>query len=193
MTPPQSATAVPPPPYGEAFSPQRRYSRQRSVLAVAALGTAVVAAVMGGVALVRSAYPPRATPLSQSETPTHAPPGSRDQAAAAKKEACDAWAAAASAINAARHAFVIAPPNWDDPITANALAQAEAAIAIQVAYVRQHVPNATPPEVATPISEYLTAAIDTAAADGQHQDDAVANAAAERSTVAAKKIRAACG
>lgn len=192
MTPPQSMMAVPPP-YGEAFASQGKNSRPRSVLAIAALGTAVVAAVMGGVALVRSAYPPRATAVNQSTTPTHAPIASTDQVSAAKKEACDAWAAAASAINAARHAFVVAPTNWDDPITANALAQAEAAIAIQVTYVRQHVPNATPPDVAAPIGEYLAAAIDTAAADGQHQDDAVSNAAAERSAVAAKKIKAACG
>lgn len=160
-------------------------------IAVAALGLAAAGAVTGGIALTRSLQP--TTPAVSAASPHASITSSPDQIAAAKREACDAWSAAASAINAARHPFVVAPPNWDDPVTASALVQAESSIAIQVAYVRQHIPSATPAEVATPIADYLSAAIDTAAADGQHQPDSVANAAADRSGAATKKIKAACG
>jgi hypothetical protein len=64
---------------------------------------------------------------------------------------------------------------------------------VQVEYLRQHTPPATPPEVANPIADYIAAVLDTVAADGQHQPAEVANSAADRSSAAAAKIRAACG
>lgn len=147
---------------------------------------------MAGAALARSPGQIQATPsTSTSPAPPAAP--SADQVVAAKKEACDAWSAAARAMVAARKQFVESPPERDNPITASALAQAEAANAVQVAYVRQHIPAATPPDIAAAINEYLAAATDTIAADGQPGADAAANAAAARTTAAATKIKAACG
>jgi hypothetical protein len=65
--------------------------------------------------------------------------------------------------------------------------------AVEVSWLRQHVPAATPADVAAPINEYLVAIIDVAGADAQPGADAEANAAAARSTAAANKIKAACG
>jgi hypothetical protein len=113
--------------------------------------------------------------------------------AAAKKEACVAWTAAAAAINSARRPFIESPPEWSDPITVNALAQAESGVLIQVEYLRQHVSLATPEEVAAPIADYIAAAIETVAADGQHADETVANVGARQSSSAGAKIRIACG
>jgi hypothetical protein len=153
---------------------------------------AVAAAVVAGIALARApaATPPQIEPAS----PPSAPPApSAAVVAAAKKEACDAWSAAAAAINAARHPFILSPLDWNDPATIGALTGAEAGIVVQVEYVRQHVRPETPPEVGRPIFDYIAAAIDTVAADGQHQPAGSANAAALRSSAAAGKIQAACG
>jgi hypothetical protein len=152
---------------------------------------AAAAAVVAGIALAR---PTATAPLpSAPASPPSAPPApNADAVAAAKKEACDAWDGAATAINGARHPFVVSPPDWNDPITVNAVAQAEAGILIQVEFLHQHVRPETPPDVAGPIADYIGAAIDAGAADGQHQTDS-ANAAASRSSAAADKIRAACG
>ncbi len=111
---------------------------------------------------------------------------------AAKKRACVAWAAASAAINSSRRPFIESPPDWNDPITIDALVQAESGVLIQLAYLRQHVSPATPEEVAAPIADYIAAAIETVAADGQHADEEVANAAAKQSSSAGAKIKAAC-
>ena len=111
----------------------------------------------------------------------------------AKKNACDAWNAASAAMVTARQPFINAPASWDDPITVNALAQAQSGILTQVAYLRQHVAPVTPREVAGPIDDYIAANIDLVALDGQHQSAAIANAAADRGAAAAAEIRAACG
>jgi hypothetical protein len=163
---------------------------QRSIVVTAAFGLAIIATVMGGVALARS-WPGATSPSSSLPAKSAGP--SADEVAVAKMEACAAWRAAAIAMNVARRPFVDSPAARDDPITANALAQSEAAIAIQVAYVRQHIPAATPPDVAMPIGQYLAGMIDTAAADGQPGADAAANAAAARAAAAATKIKGACG
>jgi hypothetical protein len=95
-------------------------------------------------------------------------------------------------MNATRKAFIDSPARRDDPVTVMALAAAQAQAAAQVDYVRQHVPAATPHEVAAAISDYLDAVIDTAAADGQAGADAAANAAADRSAVPVGKLKALC-
>lgn len=146
--------------------------------------------MMSGIALTRQ---PGAPPAPSAPTTAAAPSPSDSEVAAAKKEACNAWKAASAAIFAQRHPFVVSPPNWNDPVTVSSLVQAEAGIAIQVEYLRQHVSPATPAEVAAPIADYITANIDMAAADGQHQSADVANAAADRGTAAADKIRIVCG
>lgn len=157
-----------------------------------ALAVAAAAAVMGGVALARSPGQGITHGMSSPSSPASASAANSETTAAAKKEACNAWRAAAIAMNTARKPFVNSPPERDDPITANALAQSEAAIAVQVTWLRQHVPAATPPDVAAPIQDYLAAMIDVAGADGQPGADAEANAAADRSSAAANRIKAAC-
>lgn len=161
-----------------------------SLLAIGAIGAVALAAVvMSGIALAR--HPGPSSPTS-NPVPSAAAPNP-DDVAAAKKAACDAWSAASAAMVAARQPFIDSPPNWNDPVTVNALAQAQAGILIQAEYLRQHVTADTPAEVAGPIDDYIRANIDLAALDGQHQSAAVANAAADRGVAAAAKVRAACG
>jgi hypothetical protein len=164
------------------------------VLPIITLVVAVAAAVMAGIALARqpsSSGDVARQPVSTSSVSAPAP--SAAEAAMAKKEACDAWNAASAAMVSARRPFINAPASWDDPITVNALAQAQSGILTQVAYLRQHVPPVTPREVAGPIDDYIAANIDLVALDGQHQSAVIANAAADRGAAAAAEIRAACG
>lgn len=185
--PPYVHQPYPPPPPPPPREPTRRGAR---ALPIAALAVAIAAAVMGGISLMRQPSQPDQAPAVS--VPSAPAPASAD-VAAAKKEACGAWAAASDAMVAARRPFLAAPPNWEDPVTVNALVQAQAGILTQVEYLRQHVPPATPREVAKPIAEYIAANVDLVAVDGQHQSAAVANAAADRSNGAAAKIRAVCG
>jgi hypothetical protein len=143
---------------------------------------AVAAVIMSVIALA-----------SIPSTPTGPSAPSANDIAAAKKAACGGWGAASSAMAAARQPFVDAQGDWNDPGVVGALVQSEAGVVVQVEYLRQHTPPATPPEVANPIADYIAAVLDTVAADGQHQPAAVANSAADRSSAAAAKIRAACG
>jgi hypothetical protein len=163
--------------------------RRNWVLPILTLVVAIAAGVMAGIALSRQG-PEQAVPTS---TPSGITAPTPAEVAAAKTAACDAWKAASVAINSARRPFIDSPSNWNDPVTVNALTQAQAGALIQVEYVRQHLSAATPQEVAAPIRDYIAAVIDTVAADGQHADAAVANAAADRSTSAAARIKDACG
>ena len=187
---PYSAPSLPPAPE---FGAEKRPRRVR-VLPIITLVVAVAAAVMAGIALARqplSSDDMAQQPVSTSSVSAVAP--SAAEAATAKKNACDAWNAASAAMVSARQPFINAPASWDDPITVNALAQAQSGILTQVAYLRQHVEPVTPREVAGPIDDYIEANIDLVALDGQHQSAAIANAAADRGAAAAAKIRAACG
>jgi len=161
---------------------------RRSGLALAALAVAFAALLVDGAALVRSSSL-QSTPAKPTAATAAVRP---DQIAAAKREACTAWRAAALAMNATRKAFIDSPVRRDDPATVMALAAAQAQAAVQVDYVRQHVPAATPHEVSAAISDYLDAVIDTAASDGQAGADAAANAAADRSAVPVGKLKALC-
>jgi hypothetical protein len=174
--------------------PRPRGSRALIVVALVASGVAVV---MSGFALVRGPTPPPNPPQvasGASSAPVEPSPGPAE-VAAARKEACDAWAAAGPAAMASRQAFVDLPDGWtwNDPNVRALLTQAEAGVLTQMEYLRQHTRAATPAEVAGPIQDYIAAAIDLVALDGQHVSAAVANAAADRGTAAAAKIRAACG
>jgi hypothetical protein len=187
----QPATPAPylPPPPAPTPSQVERPRRGR-LLPIVTLIVAVGAAVVAGIALARQPSPPSSQ--TASPAPTVAP-ASAAEIAAARREACEAWTAASTAMVSARQPFINSPPNWDDPITVNALAQAQAGMLAQVEYLRQHVPPATPAEVAVPVHEFITANIDLIALDGQQQSAGVANAAAERSIAAAARIRTACG
>jgi hypothetical protein len=188
----QHAVAPPfvPPPYPPPHPPAQAKRRGGRVLPIAALVVAIAAAAMAGITLVRESS--QSDQNTAASAPTVAAPTAAD-VTVAKKEACDAWNAASNAMVAARKPFLDAPPNWNDPATVSGLVQAQAGIYIQVQYLRQHVPPATPTAVAHPIADYIAASIDLAAVDGQHQSAAVANAAADRTGAAAAQIRAACG
>jgi hypothetical protein len=194
MTQHQPATPTPysalPPPSPPAFGEETRPRRVR-VLPIITLVVAVAAAVMAGIALARQ--PSSSGDVAQQPVSTSSVSASAAEAAMAKKNACDAWNAASAAMVSARQPFINAPASWDDPITVNALAQAQSGILTQVAYLRQRVAAVTPREVAGPIGDYIAANIDLVALDGQHQSAAIANAAADRGAAAAAKIRAACG
>jgi hypothetical protein len=189
VTNPPQPSALEPHSAGIPGAPKVRWP---SLVATAALVLAIVAAAMAGVALSRSSSPSNGARPS-STAPARSTEASTDQAAAARKDACDAWGAAAIAVNAARKPFINSPPERENPITANALVQAEAVNAVEVSWLREHLRPSTPMDVAGPINEYLEAIVDVAAADAQSGGDADANAAATRSVNAANKIKAACG
>ena len=135
------------------------------VLPIITLVVAVAAAVMAGIALARQPSPSgdaARQPASTSSVPAPAP--SAADAVTAKKNACDAWNVASAAMVSARQPFIDAPASWDDPITVDALAQAQSGILTQVDYLRQHVAPVTPREVAVPIDDYIAANIDLVAA-----------------------------
>ncbi|GAB5901240.1 hypothetical protein [Mycolicibacterium mageritense] len=117
---------------------------------------------------------------------------------AAKQAACTAWDDASKAMVNARQPFIdLSKPgqqwSWSDPAVAQTLSQAQAGILIQVEYLRQHVPPATPPELAAAIADYNGTSIALAALDGQHQSAAVSNEAVDRGVDIAARIRAMCG
>lgn len=187
-TPPTQA----PPPIEQA-----RVGRRRGEMALVAITllVACAAAVMSGIALSRDQMvgPSDPQPASPSvQTPTSA------EAAAAKNAACSAWDDASQAMVTARQPFLDLSKvgtqwSWSDPAVAQTLSQAQSGIMIQVEYLRQHVPSATPPELASAITDFNAANIDLAALDGQHQSAAVANAAADRTDKLATTIRGMCG
>jgi hypothetical protein len=192
---PYSALSLPPAPE---FGAEKRPRRVR-VLPNVTLVVAVAAAVMAGIALARQ--PSQSgdvaqQPASTSSVPAPAP--SAAEIAAARKYACDACTAASTSMVETRQPFLDKTQpgltwDWNDPVIASALAQAQTGILAQVEYLGQHVPPATPTEVAVPIREFISANVDLIALDGQHQPAAASNAAAGRSNAAAAKIQTACG
>lgn len=189
--PPTYSPATPAAPESTPQSAQPPRHRGLLVLAIAALTVAIAAGVMAGGALIR--LPAKANMVSQDQPEPSPTAPSAGEVDAAKKAACDAWSVASAAINAARQSFIDSPPSWDDPVTIAALSQAQSGVLIQIEYLRQRLSPLTPNAVAAPIHDYIAAAVDTVAADGQHQPAAVSNAAADRSTAAANRIRTACG
>lgn len=188
----QPVTGIPAPPNE---NPQeRKPPRSRGhALMVLTLLVSVYAAVASSIALIRHESPPVPTSAPQQTAPTGSAAPSPTDISQAKTVACANWDTASKAMVKARRAFIEAPPNWDDPVNASALAQAQAGILIQIEYLRHNVPAATPPELSRAITDYNTASSDLAALDGQHQSAAVANAAADRTGALATKIHEICG
>ena len=199
MTQHQPAAPTPyselPPPSPPAFGEEKR-PRCVRVLPNITLVVAAAAVVMAGIALARQ--PSSSGDVAQQPVSTssvRAPAPSAAEIAAARKDACDAWTAASTSMVETRQPFLdkTQPGLTWDPVIARALAQAQTGILAQVEYLGQHVPPATPTEVAVPIREFISANVDLIALDGQHQPAAASNAAAGRSNAAAAKIRTACG
>lgn len=178
-------------PHGNGISGISKVRRRPPIVTTVALVLATIAAGIAMVALARSSTSSSARPSSTAPARMSKP--SADQTAAARKNACDEWRAVAIAVNAARKPFVDSPAERENPITASSLALAEAVNAVEVSWLRQHLPASTPEDVAAPIKQYLEAIVDVAAADAQPGADTEANAAATRSTTAAENIKAACG
>ncbi|MBP2456295.1 hypothetical protein [Mycolicibacterium lutetiense] len=165
------------------------------ILVTITLLVACAAAALSGIALSRNQVVAPSNP--QSASPSVQAPTSAETAAA-KNAACSAWDDASQAMVTARQPFLDLSKvgtqwTWSDPAIAQTLGQAQSGIMIQIEYLRQHVPSATPPELASAITDFNAANIDLAALDGQHQSAAVANAAAERTDKLATKIRELCG
>lgn len=166
------------------------------LLPIAALVVTMVGALLAivGLAADEPSTPSQETPPS----PVAAAAPSAADVAAAKKEACDTWKAASTAIVTVRQPFVDKTPpglvfDWNDPLITLTLGQAQAGIMAQLAYLRGHLAPATPPEVAGPVRDFIAATDDVIAADGQHQPAPLTSKAAERFNAATVKIRAACG
>lgn len=197
--PPAYAPPTPPlapgPPADQVRKPRRS---GLLLLTFLTLAVAVAAAVMSGIALARDRAPaPAVTSMPVHASPTASGPTS-EEVATAKKDACDAWDAAARGMTTARQPFLDRTQpgtqwNWSDPAVAETLGQAQAGIMVQVEFLRQHIAPATPNEITQPITEFIKANVDLVALDGQHQSAALANAAADRANSAAEKIRTACG
>jgi hypothetical protein len=165
------------------------------LLPIAALVVAVAGALLVCVGL---AYQPLTRGEETAPPPVAAPTPSAADVAAARKETCDSWGAAFTAIVATRQPFVDKTQpgsvfDWNDPLIMFTLAQAQAGILAQMEYLRGHLAPATPPEVGGPVRDFIAATSDVIAADGQHQPAPLTNTAAERFNTAVTKIRAACG
>jgi hypothetical protein len=135
--------------------------------------------------------------VASSATTSAAVPAPDPAAAAvAKSEACGAVSAAARAMVAARQPFLDRTQGsweWSDQAVVDAFASAQAGILTEVEYLRQHLPAATPIDVANGVREFIAANIDMISADGQRSPAAVANAAAARANAAKDKVQAVCG
>lgn len=192
----------PPPsfPRPKGRAPHRRHDETRPallgrsgvVLGTAALVVAIAAAVMSGIALAGQGEETSAPLTTSPPAPTTPIPNPSD-VAAAKKAACDAWAAASSAMISARKPFLESPLDWQNPVTVSTFVQAQAGILAQIECVRQHTPTITPADVAEPIADIIAANVDLIALEGQYKPAPVVNEAADRGNVAAKQIRTACG
>lgn len=202
MTEQQPAAPTPnsvlPPTSTPVFGEGERLRRVR-LLPIITLVVAVAAAVLAGIALAQQSLPAGGVVQQPASTSSVSEPAlSIAEIAVARKDACDAWTAASTSMVATRQPFLDKTQpgltwDWNDSVIASALAQAQMGILAQVEYLGQHVPPATPTEVAVPIREFISANVDLIALDGQHQPAAASNAAAGRSNAAAAKIRTACG
>ncbi|WP_454561762.1 hypothetical protein [Mycobacterium haemophilum] len=191
-------TTLPSPPAGMHMAPPPPHRRKRGAAVVtwAALLLAVAGVGLGAAGLLRPIL--ASTPAGNKTTVTvtaasEAPSFSAADVEAAKREACTAINASARAISDARKPFLSAPPVWDDPTTAAALTHVQAVAAIEIDYLRQHTPPATPASVSAPISEYISAVIDALDADARRQSAAVSNSASERADRAFDAALKACG
>jgi hypothetical protein len=187
------APHFPPAPAAPASTSGRAHLHQ--LLPIAALLVAMVGALL---AVVGFAYQPSTKDSATAPSPrvASAAPSPAD-VAAAKTEACAAWDAAFTAIVATRQPFVDRTQpglafDWNDPLIMFTLAQAQAGISAQLEYLRGHLAPVTPREVAGPVRDFIAAAGDVIAADGQHQPAPLTNTAAARFNTAVTKIQAAC-
>jgi hypothetical protein len=166
--------------------------RGEVVLGTAALVVAIAACVVSGITLARQGEE-TSVPLTVSPLAPTTPLPNPSYVAGDKKAACDAWAAASSAMISARKPFLESPLDWQNPVTVSTFVQAQAGVLAQVEYLRQHTPATTPADVAGPIGDFIAANVDLIALDGQYKSAVVVNEAADRGNAAAKKIRIACG
>jgi hypothetical protein len=166
-------------------------------LAWAAMGVAVLGVGLGGAGLVVSAKSSRApniptAAVTVTATPS-APTFAESDIDSATRDACAAITTAAEAVSAARRPFLATPPSWDDPVTVTALTHVQVVVAVELAFLRQHTPPATPVSIAGPIGEYIAGVTDAVDADTRRQSAAVSNAAATRADQAYGAATKACG
>ncbi|KEP38776.1 hypothetical protein [Mycobacterium kansasii] len=131
-------------------------------LALAVL-LALGAAVMSAIKL--TAPTPAATTTTVTAPPPAPPSYSQEQVAAAKKEACDASDAAAASIANAQQNFAVAARDRQVPQYRPALANFQLVVVIETQYMQQHLPSATPKEVADAINGYIGAILAAVDAD----------------------------
>jgi hypothetical protein len=130
--------------------------------------------------------------VTVTATPS-APTSAASDIDSATRDACAAITTAAEAVSAARKPFLATPPSWDDPVTVTALTHVQVVVAVELAYLRQHTPPATPVSIAGPIGEYIAGVTDAVDADTRRQSAAVSNAAATRADQAYGAATKACG
>lgn len=138
-----------------AVLPTRRQWPVAGVVAAAATGAAVFAAVSVG---------RQDGSTHQTVASAPAPVYSDAEAAAAKVQACTAWDRAARVMATASRAAAAAPKDWNDPVTQAAVLTEARASLVQTAVIRSQVVAATPPELAAGIERYnvLTIALEDA-------------------------------
>jgi hypothetical protein len=185
--PPTPAPAAPGP-YAQqqppAGAPQRRGWAGWIVIGASAL-LAIAAVTMGVIDLAKPAPAPTTTTVTAAP-PTYPP----DQVAAAKKESCDASLNAANTLAAASQQVANAAANRNSPEWQAALANFQNVVMVETTYLELHTPAATPPNVANPTRDFISAYRDSADALTRGVDD---NAAAQRTHATADALNKACG
>lgn len=191
-------TTMPSPPVGMNMAPPPpdRRAWGAAVVAWTALLLAVAGVGLGGAGLWHSIEASTSssakTTVTVMATP-QSPSFSVVDVEAAKGEACAAVKTSAQAISDARKPFLAAPPSWGDPTTVAALTHVQAVAAIELDYLRQHTPPATPASVSASIGEYISAVTDALDADIRRESAAVSNSASERADRAFDSASKACG
>lgn len=184
---------MPAPPMTQPPTPSGGSKNRRERLAVAgAVVAATAALVLSVIAVTRAA--PAQRPSEDSTTRSALDDSGR---AAAQKDACESWEAAARAMVVARQPFLDATEaegsNWDDPALQSSLAQAQAGTLAQTEYLRAQLTERTPDEIAEPIREYIELNIAIIALDGQHQRAASVNVKVRESNAVRDRIESICG
>ncbi|VBA33183.1 hypothetical protein LAUMK4_05897 [Mycobacterium persicum] len=150
MAPPQALEPVP------FYRPPRRpgWLTVSVTLALAVL-LALGAAVMSAIKL--TAPTPAATTTTVTAAPPAPPSYSQEQVAAAKKEACDASYVAAPSVNTAQGNYLSVAGDRQSPQYGPALANFQLVVGLETQYMQQHLPPATPTDVAAATNDYITA------------------------------------
>lgn len=172
---------APPPPLPH---PGQRTPKTVWLLSGGATVLSLAAVVMGTLGWTRPDPAPVTTTVTAS-----APTYSAEEVSAARDNACAAAKSVVPPVYEASVPVVAALPNRDSPEYKAALANEQAVVLVEMEYLKQHTPPATPDEIAAPMRDYINATLAVLAADTNGQDR---NLPAQQTQTAMDKVHAAC-